>query len=366
MDLIYEGSVKNLWKGPTEDTIDFEFTDAYSVFDWGRMPDSLPGKGAALAGIGAHFFQALATPGAWRDLLSSDLEALTSFYGRRDAELAQMIEQQWVVLGREGMAHHLIDQPAPNRLRVKRVNISPVRTLSLAGQSLYEYTSGAFPRFIPLEVVFRFGMPEGSSLAERLTSEYAGQLGFDRQPPVGSLFVAPIIEFFTKLESRDRFLTMQEALLISGLDRRSFRQLFVSNLLVAVFLKHEFQKIKLSLWDGKCEWAEFRGDSTGDVPTVITLVDSIGPDELRLSDEIGSQISKEFLRCFYRETAWYEATKKAKKLASERGLSDWKVLMAELGFAQPPALDESTHSKAQKMYSDLLAALKACSAKGGA
>ncbi|ERG88218.1 MAG: hypothetical protein J07HX5_00361, partial [halophilic archaeon J07HX5] len=31
----------------------FQFTDAYSVFDWGPMPDTIPRKGASLCTMGA-------------------------------------------------------------------------------------------------------------------------------------------------------------------------------------------------------------------------------------------------------------------------------------------------------------------------
>ncbi|TKX76193.1 phosphoribosylaminoimidazolesuccinocarboxamide synthase, partial [Halorubrum sp. SD626R] len=32
----------------------FVFTDAYSVFDWGQMPDAIPHKGASLCAMGAY------------------------------------------------------------------------------------------------------------------------------------------------------------------------------------------------------------------------------------------------------------------------------------------------------------------------
>ena len=61
------------------------------------------------------------------------------------------------------------------------------------------------------------------------------------------------------------------------------------------------------------------------------LVDSIGPDELRLTYN-GVQLSKECLRQPYRGTPWHEATQQAKSLAKERGQTDWKsICTAELG-----------------------------------
>ena len=41
----------------------FEFSDRYSVFDWGEMPDSIPGKGASLCTMGAFNFELLETEG---------------------------------------------------------------------------------------------------------------------------------------------------------------------------------------------------------------------------------------------------------------------------------------------------------------
>ena len=53
------GSVKDLTviNAPSETQAGlgrFAFSDRYSVFDWGEMPDHIDGKGAALCVIGAH------------------------------------------------------------------------------------------------------------------------------------------------------------------------------------------------------------------------------------------------------------------------------------------------------------------------
>ena len=69
--VIYRGSVKDL-RGPIQMTradlaqavsgVVFDYSEAYSVFDWGRMPDLLPKKGAALALIAADWFEKLERP----------------------------------------------------------------------------------------------------------------------------------------------------------------------------------------------------------------------------------------------------------------------------------------------------------------
>ena len=42
---------------------EFFFSDRYSVFDWGEMPDHIEGKGAALATLSSYFFSLLEKEG---------------------------------------------------------------------------------------------------------------------------------------------------------------------------------------------------------------------------------------------------------------------------------------------------------------
>ncbi len=45
--LVHKGSTKDVFQ--LGDNYLFQFSDRYSVFDWGEMPDHLEGKGKALA-----------------------------------------------------------------------------------------------------------------------------------------------------------------------------------------------------------------------------------------------------------------------------------------------------------------------------
>ncbi|MGB8781199.1 MAG: phosphoribosylaminoimidazolesuccinocarboxamide synthase, partial [Candidatus Bathyarchaeia archaeon] len=62
------GTVKDLEtiREPTQDSMGtgrFHFSDRYSVFDWGEMPDRIAGKGAALCLMGAYCFERLEEKG---------------------------------------------------------------------------------------------------------------------------------------------------------------------------------------------------------------------------------------------------------------------------------------------------------------
>lgn len=343
--LVYEGSVKNLWE-VDHDKLEFEYSDAYSVFDWGRMPDALSKKGESLAALGAYFFQKMAVGSSWRAVRQS--QALGAF-GR---DLGEVLDSELKVLERDGLKHHFLERSGPNRLLVRRVAAVAPRKHSLGLHSLYHYKDLNYwqspARLIPLELIFRFGMPKGSSLVERLTESYSRQLGFSSIPREGEKFKTPILEFFSKLEDTDRFLTWEQALNYSGLEFEPFKKLVARTLLLSIWLSQEFESKGLELWDGKFEWALVGGE--------LVLVDSIGPDELRLLDpKTGTQISKEFLRLFYRGTEWFEATKQAKKEAALNPSLDWKELVVKRA-GQPPKLSREFREAADILYPSLVAA----------
>ncbi|MBI3555142.1 MAG: hypothetical protein HY074_02615 [Deltaproteobacteria bacterium] len=345
--LVYEGSVKNLWE-ITADKLEFEYTDAYSVFDWGRMPDTLAHKGDALAAIGAYFFKAVANPDSWKTAQLRKSPWLAGFKGR----LRELLEAEISVLEREGLHHHLLERTGTNKLRVQRVSaIGPVEH-QLGPQALYHYSGQGWEkrvRLIPLEVVFRFGVPQGSSLIERLTPAYVAQLGLESLPLEGKKLDRPVIEFFSKLEGTDRFFTWEQALNYSGLTYANFEKLLARSMVLAVWLAGTFEGKGLELWDGKFEWA-LDDDQ-------LMLVDSIGPDELRLLDPMtGTQISKEFLRLFYRKTEWFEAVKLAKSEAATDSEIDWKARVRKR-TGEPPMLSKEFREAATALYPSLALAI---------
>lgn len=78
--LIYKGSVKDLYE-IGEDNLLFHFSDDFSVFDWGKMPDKIEKKGYALSILAAYFFEELGRPAFWQDLVKSQhLKNLNSQY----------------------------------------------------------------------------------------------------------------------------------------------------------------------------------------------------------------------------------------------------------------------------------------------
>lgn len=361
---LYAGSVKDVYGAPGRDPYVFRFSDRYSIFDWGEMPDSLAGKGEALAVMGDVLFRQLGRAETWRDW------ALPERYPKfwRDSLSSSSL---WSSFRREGLPHHslglvnerleALPEGAPSRFLAVRALERPAAVMQAGPPIRWDYSAyRARPErsLVPLEVVFRFGAPAGSSFLSRLDSVpgYAQSFGFTEKPVAGEWFPYPVVEFFTKLEPTDRYLTRAEAAEVGGLDATELDRLVAFTLLLALRLKDIFGAQGLELWDGKFEFA-FTPASPGHDGRGYQLVDSIGPDELRLIGPGGVHFSKEFLRRVYRGSRWYESAERAKKLAESRGQADWKrICRQELG-AEPERLPAEALRAATELYPVLADAL---------
>lgn len=256
----------------------FHFSDRYSVFDWGAMPDLIPGRGQALCVIGAFFFQRMAERG---------------------------IPTHYLGVG-SGVSLEEVQGGAPQSMMVKLVRVIPPKYQG--GSYRYEvFRSLSGNYLIPLEVIFRYTLPPGSSVFKRLEK---GQLtpkdlGVDRVTP-GMRLPRPVLDFSTKLEDGDRYLSPAEALMISGLNPGEFTQLKEMALLVAELIRDCFRPLRIMVEDGKLEFA-LTPERT------LMVVDVAGtPDECRLRLE-GIPLSKELVRAYYRDTPWYKTLEEEKQ-----------------------------------------------------
>lgn len=357
-NILYQGSVKNVRGVKDKAPYVFEFSDRYSVFDWGEMPDHLDGKGEALAFLGWFFFDFLGNPKNWKNW-----EAPAKL--QKNALLTK--------LAKDGVPHHCIGLISHDLkpLTLDREILSPSRCLAVNpvrvlhpgssqkdkklvwDYSAYEDKPGN--ALVPLEVIFRFGVPEGSSLLKRTgDANYRKAIGLSAAPKEGDTFELPVIEMSTKLETSDRYLSYEDAQQIAGLSDAEFDRLKTLAALIALRLKDCFKGIGVELWDGKLEFAFTEKDKKGGRD--FMLVDSIGPDELRLICG-GMHLSKEVLRAFYRPTAWYGSLEKAKDLATYRGEKDWKRICSEELKSVPPVLSPAVKRKVEMIYKGLCRAL---------
>ncbi|HNV45775.1 MAG TPA: phosphoribosylaminoimidazolesuccinocarboxamide synthase [Spirochaetota bacterium] len=281
------GSVKDLTviNAPSETQAGlgrFAFSDRYSVFDWGEMPDHIDGKGAALCVIGAHFFELLAREGVpvhYRGLFDGD-----------------------------GRIKRLGELTAPSC----DMAVSLYRVLRPAERDgSYDYARYADVNnnyLVPLEVIYRNRLPEGASVFARLREGTVtlAELGLTEMPAPGAILDRPILDVSTKLEVTDRYITWPEAQAISGLLDGEMDTLRGLTLRINETITREAERIGLANEDGKIEFAI-------DEHARLTVVDVLGtPDECRFTWN-GLHVSKELARVFYRGSAWHAAVERAKR-----------------------------------------------------
>ncbi len=364
--IVYKGSVKNIHsvrepKGNRPGRYVFEFTDDYSVFDYGKMPDRIRGKGSAIAMMSACLFEAMEDPSAWRALFRRGKvwERAGGRTGRdrlRRSTIGRRLTEQGLrshylgLVDNEGRCVRFNKLRAPtNKLLVRAVPVpSPVR-VAIEGRTVWDYSMfhPGQPQFlIPLENVFRFGVPQGSSLLGRLRKQpgYGQEIGLESVPKEGDWLPRPVLEFFSKLEPTDRHLRLEEAMHVSGLTGDQFRELVDLSMLSAVFLCNLFLEKGLDLWDGKFEFVK---TNTG-----ILLADSITPDELRITLR-GTQLSKEPLRQYYkREDPRFSDVMEEIKAEGPSTRSIRREVAARLGRG-PRKLDSEFRKIAEQMYLSL-------------
>ncbi|WP_290812902.1 phosphoribosylaminoimidazolesuccinocarboxamide synthase [Halovivax sp.] len=289
----------------------FVFTDDYSVFDWGKMPDEIPQKGASLCAMGAYNFELL-----------EDADVPTHYRG--------VVEDGEVV--------PLAATAEPPREMA--IDLTQVPDLPNEGRD-YDYDAyheaAGENYLIPLEVVFRNRVPVGSSLRRRTDPADHG-LDLDGWPDEPVDLDEPIVEFSTKYEETDRYLAREEADAIAG--AASIEALADLAREVNRLLTERAAEAGLDHQDGKIECLYFRGE--------IRVADVVGTfDENRFAYE-GTQLSKEVLRQYHKRTQpeWVRAVEAAKAEAEREDVADWKSLCDR----EPESLDPSALETARDMY----------------
>src|SRR3989344_1995844 len=269
------GSVKNLTveKEATEDAVGigvFEFTDDYSVFDFGKMPDTILGKGESLCRMASYNFK--------------EIEA------------------------KFDIKTHFRKFINPNKMQVSLVSV-----LMPQDNQIKDETRNYL---VPLEVMFRNSLPEGSSVFKRLESgELEGyDLGLSEIPQPGFKFEKAFLDVSTKLEPIDRYLSWDEAMELSKITEDQLYELKEIALNINDFLTEKAASIGLEHADGKVEF--------GITPkNEIMLVDVCGTlDENRFLWN-GIHVSKQVARDYYKTTPWYVELENAKRSNVEK--ADW-------------------------------------------
>jgi phosphoribosylaminoimidazole-succinocarboxamide synthase len=287
----------------------FVFTDDYSVFDWGAMPDEIPDKGRSLCTMGAFNFELL------------EAEGVPTHYrgvGPDARSLGELSE-------------------APRELAIELVQVPDLPFVDGAYDYDAFHAAAGENYLVPLEVVFRNAVPVGSSLRDRADPADVG-LALETWPDEPVDLPDPVVEFSTKYEEQDRYLDRAEADRIAGaadvedlVDLAREVNRVVTDRATETGFVHEDGKIECLYHDG-----------------TVAVADVVGTfDENRFAYD-GQEVSKEVVRQFYKraDPEWVEAVGEAKAEATRRGVADWRSLCA----VDPDPLPDSVCSAVADMY----------------
>jgi len=281
------GSVKDLKiiKKATENKAgigQFYYSDRYSVFDWGEMPDAIKNKGKALCMMGAFFFEKL-----------EELGIKTHYHGMVVNDKACRLSE--------------MSKPCDT------MQVSLVQVLKPGLENdKYDYSiysSNLTNILIPLEVIYRNSLPAGSSVFRRLEkgSLSLAEIGMDTMPEPGMVLDNPILDASTKLEVTDRYMSWDESQSIAALTDDELINVKSTTEKINQLISESVEKVSLTNEDGKVEYAF-------DENRNLMLVDVLGtPDECRFTYR-DIPVSKEIARIYYRKNPWFNDVEEAKKI----------------------------------------------------
>jgi phosphoribosylaminoimidazole-succinocarboxamide synthase len=282
MKLLVKGKVKEVYELDAN-TLRFKFTDQISVFDK-IIPSLIPRKGESLCRTSAYWF-----------------------------ELAK----------ENGIDSHFIGMPAPNEMDVKRI---------VQHKKLDMLDSQRKNVMLPLEFICRHFV--AGSMWDRLNAGKVKKedLGIKGKPEYGMRLPEPLFEVTTKFEEFDRSITFKEAIDSLGLKMEELEAAREMTLKMDSLISGEVEKRGLLHVDGKKEYAL---GAEGQ----LMLIDTFGTlDEDRFWDlkayKQGRfvELSKEFVRQYYRGTRYHE------KLMDARETGQTEPDIPEL----PPQMVEDT------------------------
>lgn len=279
------GSVKDLFvqTSPRENIMGqgkFIFSDRYSVFDWGEMPDHIPHKGEALCLIGAYFFEKL-----------SSLGYKTHYQGLEENGQVKLLSE--------------ISEPS-SIMHVSLVQvIHPTQNGNSYDYGVYHHDHANF--LIPFEFIYRNSIPSGASFRKRVESGSINihEYGLEKMPSPDEKLSTPILDVSTKLEEQDRYLTWNDVLNLGIISNEDINHIKKTLTFADELITNEVKNIGLENEDGKIELAF-------DPERKLMFVDVLGtPDECRFTWK-GIHLSKEVAREFYRKTSWYDELSQVK------------------------------------------------------
>ena len=266
MELIYAGSVKELYQVPGKDEIEFQFTDKISVFDK-PIPPIIPNKGETLCRTAVHWF-----------------------------EKAEEM----------GIKTHFLQQVASNRIRVKKVDI--IRDYNKINNQSTRY-------LVPCEFITRYYVAGSFFDRVKKGSVTPSEVGWEstKEMKYGDKLPQPFFETTTKLERVDRKIDFDEAIKISGIDKTTLNQIRSIIFRLDDRMNEEVARRGLIHVDGKKEFGMDENRNLMIIDVFGTADEDRFWDAEKYTHNEHLELSKEVVRQYYRKIGYKDALYEARE-----------------------------------------------------
>ena len=271
------------------------FSDRYSVFDWGEMPDHIPHRGLTRAMMAAYFFE---------QLIKRDLR--THYHGMKNED---------GIFTRTDM----LTEPSNEMMIYLLEVVKPVLRNGKYDYSAFHSMKDGF--LLSAEVIYRNEAPAGSSIYRRLDegSLSLQSMGLIERPSQGNLFPSTVLDASTKHEQFDRYPDERKGENrktflheITGLSGVEIEEMDHMTLKANDVITEGIDRAGLRHGDGKLEFGLAHGRH-------LMYVDAAGTlDEIRATYPINGQrvdLSKQIPRDYYtiKQPEWVAEIAAAKK-----------------------------------------------------
>ncbi len=347
------------------------FHDQFSVLNWGRMPDSLAGRGRVSALVFSVLNSRYCDGESWRQFLrspealsfrksgaslsqggsvSSGLNALadslplkSNFAGSvseenfKSCDQSKAIPRSALVLDASGLFSGATWYPVCGYFEEIRAPQALVMGRAIHDFETWRNHTG--PKRLPFEIECHFVLNDSSLRSLNTDAISIPKTASLRMLQSGATFDFPLMELVLTSDPCERKIGLTEALAITGFSPVRLQELFLQAAWIAAWVRHQIRVFRLH-----SVRLRFGLDAGGNT----VLLDAFEPDDLILEEQ-GAWIHPGALLDFYSKTSWYEGVIRARRHASEFGLTDWKRLCVE----PAPFLDPAVKSGFEMGYQGL-------------
>lgn len=347
------------------------FHDHFSLLNWGRMPDALSGRGRISSLVFSVLNAKYRDPSTWRQFLRSPealsfrksgaslsqggsvsavLNALadglplkSNFEGAIPEEIFKASDQT-SILPRSVLETDVAGWVAggscyPVCEYFEEVRIPQALVMGRSTHDFEAWRTFRGSKRLPFELECHFVL--NASSLEHLKTESISipKTASLRMLQPGATFDFPLMELILTADPCERKIGLTEAMAITGFTPERLQELFLQAAWIAAWTRYQIK--------GFCMHSvrlRFGLDASGG----LVLLDAFEPDDLML-EEGGAWIHPEALLGYYSKTSWYEGVVRARRHASEFGLTEWKRLCVE----PAPFLDPSVKTGFEAEYRGL-------------